>query len=330
MKLNIIKQRSIWWSISAVIILAGLISMVISTANPDIRWPLRRGLDFVGGTRLQVELDCTKPGNCDKPIDVAAVRQVMDAQGLANSSIQILEKQGNQQPGVTIRTKTLAPEERTNLQNALSEKIGTLNPKSIQIDTVGPTLGRQLFSSGLLAIILSFAGILIYLTFRFQFDYAFFAFVALFHDVLITIGMFSILGLVQGVEIDSLFVVGILTIIGFSVNDTVVIYDRVREVINEHPGMHIDQVVEDAVNQTLTRSLNTTFTVLLTLFSIFLFGGETLKNFALCLIIGFTAGAYSSIFIASTLLAWWRERKGNGTGNAQVMPIADVKAADDI
>jgi preprotein translocase subunit SecF len=330
MKLNIIKQRSIWWSISAVIILAGLISMVISTANPDIRWPLRRGLDFVGGTRLQVELDCTKPGNCDKPIDVAAVRQVMDAQGLANSSIQILEKQGNQQPGVTIRTKTLAPEERTNLQNALSEKIGTLNPKSIQIDTVGPTLGRQLFSSGLLAIILSFAGILIYLTFRFQFDYAFFAFVALFHDVLITIGMFSILGLVQGVEIDSLFVVGILTIIGFSVNDTVVIYDRVREVINEHPGMHIDQVVEDAVNQTLTRSLNTTFTVLLTLFSIFLFGGETLKNFALCLIIGFTAGAYSSIFIASTLLAWWRERNGNGTGNAQVMPIADVKAADDI
>jgi preprotein translocase subunit SecF len=326
MKLNIIKQRSTWWTISAVIILAGLVSMVISTANPDIRWPLRRGLDFVGGTRLQVELDCTKPGNCDKPIDIATVRQVMDAQGLANSSIQILEKQGNQQPGVTIRTKTLAPEERTNLQNALSEKIGAFDQKSIQIDTVGPTLGRQLFSSGLLAIILSFAGILIYLTFRFQFDYAFFAFVALFHDVLITIGIFSILGLVQGVEIDSLFVVGILTIIGFSVNDTVVIYDRVREVIKEHPGMHINQVVEDAVNQTLTRSLNTTLTVLLTLFSIFLFGGDTLKNFALCLIIGFTAGAYSSIFIASSLLAWWRER----TGKAQVMPTADDKDADDI
>jgi preprotein translocase subunit SecF len=326
MKLNIIKQRSTWWTISAVIILAGLVSMVISTANPDIRWPLRRGLDFVGGTRLQVELDCTKPGNCDKPIDIATVRQVMDAQGLANSSIQILEKQGNQQPGVTIRTKTLAPEERTNLQNALSEKIGAFDQKSIQIDTVGPTLGRQLFSSGLLAIILSFAGILIYLTFRFQFDYAFFAFVALFHDVLITIGIFSILGLVQGVEIDSLFVVGILTIIGFSVNDTVVIYDRVREVIKEHPGMHINQVVEDAVNQTLTRSLNTTLTVLLTLFSIFLFGGYTLKNFALCLIIGFTAGAYSSIFIASSLLAWWRER----TGKAQVMPTADDKDADDI
>jgi preprotein translocase subunit SecF len=251
----------------------------------------------------------------------------MDEQGLANSSIQLLDKQGeNQQPGVTIRTKSLDVEQRTKLQNALSEKIGAFDPKSIQNDTVGPTLGRQLFSSGLLAIILSFAGILVYLSFRFQFDYAFFAFVALFHDVLITLGMFSILGLVQGVEIDSLFVVGILTIIGFSVNDTVVIYDRVREVINLHPEQHIDQVVEDAVNQTLTRSINTTLTVLLTLFSIFLFGGETLKNFALCLIIGFTAGAYSSIFIASTLLAWWRER----TGKTQAMPITDAKTPDEV
>jgi preprotein translocase subunit SecF len=303
MKLNVIKQRSLWWTFSVSIILAGIISMVISTAT--LGTPLRLGLDFVGGTRLQYELDCSKPGNCDKPIDITAVRQVMDAQGLGNSSIQVL---GDKQQALTIRTKNLNVEERTQLQNTLSEKIGAFDPKTAQNDTVGPTLGRQLFSSGLLAIILSFAGILIYLTFRFQFDYAFFAFVALFHDVVITVGIFSILGLVQGVEIDSLFVVGILTIIGFSVNDTVVIYDRVREVVKLNPDIHIDQVVDDAVNQTLTRSINTTLTVLLTLVSIFLFGGETLKNFALCLIIGFTAGAYSSIFIASTLLAWWRER----------------------
>jgi len=303
MKLNVIKQRSPWWTFSVSIILAGIISMVISTAT--LGTPLRLGLDFVGGTRLQYELDCSKPGNCDKPIDITAVRQVMDAQGLGNSSIQVL---GDKQQALTIRTKNLNVEERTQLQNALSEKIGAFDPKTAQNDTVGPTLGRQLFSSGLLAIILSFAGILIYLTFRFQFDYAFFAFVALFHDVFITVGIFSILGLVQRVEIDSLFVVAILTIIGFSVNDTVVIYDRVREVIKVNPDIHIDQVVDDAVNQTLTRSINTTLTVLLTLVSIFLFGGETLKNFALCLIIGFTAGAYSSIFIASTLLAWWRER----------------------
>jgi preprotein translocase subunit SecF len=118
-------------------------------------------------------------------------------------------------------------------------------------------------------------------------------------------------------------VVAILTIIGFSVNDTVVIYDRVREVISLHPEQHINQVVDDAVNQTLTRSINTTLTVLLTLASIFFFGGETLKYFALALIIGFGAGAYSSIFIASTLLAWWRERSGNARQSITKSPVSD-------
>ncbi|MBW4495624.1 MAG: protein translocase subunit SecF [Oscillatoria princeps RMCB-10] len=305
MKFSVIKQRSLWWTFSAAIILSGLIAMAISWARPDIRAPLRPSLDFIGGTRLEFELDCTKPNNCARPIDLAAVRQVMDAQGQANSSIQVADRYA-----VSIRTKTLDVEGRTQLQTALSEKIGVFDPKKTKIDTVGPTLGRQIFASGLLAVIVSFAGITVYLTFRFQLDYAFFAFVALFHDVLITVGVFSILGLVLGVEVDSLFIVALLTIIGFSVNDTVVIYDRVREVISLNPNLHINQIVDDAVNQTLTRSINTTLTVLLTLFSIFLFGGETLKYFALALIIGFTAGAYSSIFIASTLLAWWRERTG--------------------
>lgn len=322
MKLNVIKQRSLWWTISGTLILASIICMVISTAT--LGSPLRLGLDFVGGTRVQFELDCSKPGNCDQPIDLTTVRDVMNAQGLGNSSIQIL---GEKKQALTIRTKTLNEAERTQLQTALSEKIGVFNPKTIQIDTVGPTLGRQLFASGLLAIILSFAGILIYLTVRFQFDYSFFAFVALFHDVVIALGAFSLLGLVPPfVEIDSLFVVAILTIIGFSVNDTVVIYDRVRDVIKTRPEQHIDQVVDDAVNQTLTRSINTTLTTLLTLVSIFLFGGETLKYFALALIVGFIAGAYSSIFVASTLLAWWRER----SGNAYAIPEEEAKNSEPI
>ena len=322
MKFSVIKQRSIWWSISVAIILVGIVSMAISWTRPDIRAPLRPSLDFIGGTRLQFELDCTKPENC-KPIDIAAVRQIMDAQGLAGSSIQVI---GKEQRGISLRTKTLEVEQRTKLQAAFSEKIGAFAPKSTQIDTVGPTLGKQLFTSGLLAIFISFAGITIYLTFRFQLDYAFFAFVALFHDVLITVGVFSFLGLVQGVEVDSLFVVAILTIIGFSVNDTVVIYDRVREIIQLNPGMSIDQVIDDAVMQTLGRSINTTFATLLTLFSIFLFGGETLRYFALALIVGFTAGAYSSIFIASTLLAWWRNR----TGNSIAVPVEAINSLDEV
>ncbi|MDX2215697.1 MAG: protein translocase subunit SecF [Oculatellaceae cyanobacterium bins.114] len=319
MKLNVIKQRSLWWTISLAIILSGLISMVISWTQ--IGSPLRPSLDFVGGTRLQVERDCTNPDNCKDAIDPATVRDVLAQQGLASSSIQIL---GENRQGLSIRTTNLAPEERSQLQSALAENLGNLNTQAIKIDSVGPTLGRQLFQSGMLALFLSFAGIAIYLTFRFQLDYAVLAIVALFHDVLITVGVFSILGLVLGVEVDSLFIVALLTIVGFSVNDTVVIYDRIRETIKLNPNRSINDIVDSAVNQTLTRSINTTLTVLFTLVSIFLFGGETLKYFALALIVGFTMGAYSSIFIASSLLAWWRER----TEKMSPVAIADTETLD--
>ncbi len=314
MKFSVNKQRSLWWGISVALILAGLISMVISWQQ--IGAPLRPSLDFVGGTRLQLERDCSIPQNCDRRIDLAAVRQVMAEQGLGNSTIQLVDKERNSNNQIlSIRTKNLNAQERTNLQDALAKTIGTLDLEASQNDTVGPTIGRQLLTSGLLALIVSFAGIMIYLSLRFQFDYALLAIIALFHDVLITTGFFSILGLVQGIEVDSLFIVALLTITGFSVNDTVVIYDRIREVLKLSPDRPIDQIVDEAVNQTLGRSINTTLTTLLTLFSIFLFGGETLKNFALALIIGFTLGAYSSIFIASTLLSWWRER------SAQSKPV---------
>ncbi|MEH2416449.1 protein translocase subunit SecF [Nostoc sp.] len=304
MKFSVIKQRGLWWAISATLMIIGIVAMVISWQQ--LGAPLRPSLDFVGGTRLQFERDCTQPNNCTQPIEISNVREVIDAQKLNNSSIQVV---GQNQQGISIRTKTLDVEQRTQLQTALTEKIGAFDPKATQIDTVGPTLGRQLLSQGLLALVVSFAGIVIYLSVRFQVDYAVIAIIALFHDVLITVGVFSILGLVAGIEVDSLFVVAILTITGFSVTDTVVIYDRIREILNLHPNDHIDKVVDDAINQTLTRSINTTFTVLLTLFSLFLFGGETLRNFSLALIIGFTMGAYSSIFIAGSLLAWWRERR---------------------
>ncbi|PMB51142.1 protein translocase subunit SecF [Fischerella thermalis CCMEE 5201] len=308
MKLSINKSRSLWWGISSIIILAGIISMVISWQQ--IGAPLRPSLDFVGGTRLQFERDCTNPNNCDQTIDINEVREVANAQGLGDSSIQIIaDKDTGKDNGVLIRTKTLDVEQRTQLQNALSEKIGTFDPQKTQIDTVGPTIGRELLRTGVLALVVSFIGIIVYLTFRFQLDYAVFAIIALFHDVLVTAGIFSILGLVAGIEVDSLFIVALLTITGFSVNDTVVIYDRIRETLKINPNRPIAEIVDDAVNQTLTRSINTTLTTLLTLFAIFLFGGATLKNFSLALIIGFTMGAYSSIFIASTLLALWRERK---------------------
>jgi preprotein translocase subunit SecF len=308
MKFSVNKQRNLWWSISLALILGSLIAMLVSWQQ--INAPLRPSLDFIGGTRLQLQRDCNIAGVCDRKIDLAVVRQIMADQGLGNSTIQLVDKERNSNDQIlSIRTKNLNGEERTKLQDTLGQAIGKLDLEKSQNDTVGPTIGRQLLSSGLLALIVSFAGIIIYLSFRFEFDYALFAIVALFHDVLITTGAFSVLGLVQGVEVDSLFIVSLLTITGFSVNDTVVIYDRIREVIKLNPDQPIKEIVDDAVNQTLTRSINTTLTVLLTLFSIFFFGGETLKNFALALIIGFTLGAYSSIFIASTLLSLWRESR---------------------
>ncbi|GAX37103.1 protein translocase subunit SecF [Nodularia sp. NIES-3585] len=303
MKLSINKSRSLWWTISSAIILISIISMVISWQNPQIRAPLRPGLDFIGGTRLQFERDCTELGNCDQPININTVREVAQAQGLGDSSIQIVGENG-----ISIRSKDLDVDQRTKLQTSLTEKIGTFDPQKNQIDTVGPTLGAELFRSGIIALIVSFAGIILYLTFRFQLDYALFAIVALFHDVFVTLGVFSIFGLLLGTEVDSLFIVSLLTIIGFSVNDTVVIYDRIRETIKINPERPIADIVDDAVNQTLGRSINTSFTTMLPLFAIYLLGGETLKDFALALIIGFSAGVYSSLFIASTLLAWWRER----------------------
>jgi len=302
MKLNVIKQQKLWWAVSLVVILAGIAAMAISWTK--FQAPLRPGLDFIGGTRLQLELDCSVPQNCDRPIDSAKVRDILSAQNLGDSSIQVIEDYS-----LSIRSKTLNVDQRSQLEKSLNEEIGKFDPQQTQIDTVGPAIGQELFTAGMLALILSFFGITVYLSFRFQFDYAFFAIVALLHDVLITAGIFAILGLVAGIEVDSLFLVALLTIIGFSVNDTVVIYDRIRENLVQTPELSFNEIVDNAVNQTLARSINTTLTALLPLTAIFFFGGETLKYFALALIIGFAAGAYSSIFIASTLLALWRNRQ---------------------
>lgn len=317
-KLSVTQQWRLWWTISALFILIGLVAMAISWTRPEIAAPLRPGLDFVGGTRLQVELDCAEANNCDGPIDLDIVRSVMKTQDLGGSNLQLL---GDKKQSLSVRTKNLDVEQRTKLQAALSEAIGVFKPEGTQIDTVGPVIGKQLFASGMLALIVSFVGIVVYLSLRFQLDYAMFAIAALFHDVLLTAGIFSILGLVREVEVGSLFIVALLTIIGFSVNDTVVIYDRIRETLKYNPDQSIGEVVDSAVNQSLTRSINTTLTTLLPLFAIFFFGGETLKYFALALIIGFTAGAYSSIFIASAMLAWWRERRG------QSMPVLATATA---
>lgn len=312
MKFCVNQQRRRWWIFSLGLVVVSLVAMGISWQQ--FQAPLRPGLDFIGGTRLQFSRDCTVASACDQPIDAADVRQVLADQGLEDGVIQIL---GDDRQSLSIRTGDLDLAVRSQLQAALEAELGQFDPLSTQIDTVGPVIGRQLFASGMLALLVAFAGIVAYLSLRFQFDYAVFAIVALLHDLLITLGVFSVLGLVINLEVDSLFIVALLTTVGLSVNDTVVVYDRVRENLGLTPQRHISDVVDNAINQTLGRSINTTLTTVLTLLAIVLFGGQTLKFFALAMIVGFISGAYSSIFIASTLLTFWRERSGQAT-----LPVA--------
>ncbi|MEO0431370.1 MAG: protein translocase subunit SecF [Cyanobacteria bacterium J06656_5] len=315
MKLNVVKQRGIWWIISGLLIAVSIAAMALSWSQ--FNGPVRPGLDFIGGTRLQIERDCSEAAACENPIEITDIREILDGQGLEGSSLQLV---GNSGQGIAIRTRTLDVDEQTNLRSALTETLGQVDPTASKIDVVGPTLGKQLLIAGLLSLLVAFAGITVYLSLRFKFDYALLALLALMHDVVITLGIFSILGLVLGYEADSLFIVALLTIVGFSVNDTVVIYDRIRENFKLMPDQGVDKIVNEAVNQTLGRSINTTMTTVLPLLAIVFFGGDTLKFFALALIIGFLAGAYSSIFIASTLLAWWRSGSNSNTDMSTPVP----------
>ncbi len=322
MKINVIKQRTLWWTISSVLILVGIASMAFSWQQYGA--PIKPSLDFIGGTRLQLARDCSVADNCTDPIEIADVRQVLDEQDLAGSSIQLL---GEDRQSVVVRTRNLDVDERDRLQSALGETIGSIDPASTKNDTVGPVLGKQLLISGLTSLLVAFALIAAYLSLRFKFDYAVLAIVALLHDILVTLGVFSVLSLLTGYEADSLFIVALLTIVGFSVNDTVVIYDRIRETLKLTPERSINDVIDVSVNDTLGRSINTTLTTVLPLLSIVIFGGGTLKFFALALITGFLAGVYSSIFIASTLLAWWRSRsEGDGVDGDDFEGPADAAA----
>ena len=213
---------------------------------------------------------------------------------------------------VSIKTRYLETtkdnSEMANIDKALEEEFGTV--QHLQTNAIGPTLGQELFKNSMITLILAFVGIIIYLSFRFQFDYAIFAFLALLHDVIFVVGMFSLFGILFDTHVDGLFVTALLTVIGFSVHDTIVVYDRVRENYRFlAKKMSFGEIVNVAVNQTLMRSIATSVTTLLTLFALYFLGGETTKDFVLAMILGISIGTYSSIFFASMLLALYRDKK---------------------
>jgi preprotein translocase subunit SecF len=283
MTYNIIGKTRSWFILSGLFILLGLFSLA---SNGLVKGKIMNfGIDFTGGTTLHLRFDSLVP--------LSDVRAILTKYGKGESVIQRTE--GND---VIINTDPLSTDERAQIMTDIQTKYPTVI--LLEADTIGPVVGRELRSQAFWALLLATAGILIYVAFRFEFKYSVAAVIALLHDAIITVGLMALLWRV----IDTPFIAAILTILGYSICDTIVIFDRVRENLSK-PGASkkpFADVVNESVNQTMARSINTVLTVLFMNLSLLVFGGATIKDFALTLFIGFSCGAYSSIFVASPLI----------------------------
>ncbi len=309
--IDVVKYRIAWLLLSLILILPGIVAMVYSSVTLPTHTPLKVGIDFTGGSVLQYGIN----KNVDNA-DISKLRDSLQENNIENPTIQIInmnsasdDSKSNISDLISIRTK-FVDEQDTETLSKISAVINSDYPNSelISVTSVGPTLGKELYKNALVAMGLAFLGIVAYLTIRFRLDYAVIALLSLVHDALFVLGVFSILGLVYNVEIDSLFITAMLTVIGFSVHDTIVVFDRVRENMRFlAKKASFNEIVNASVNQTLARSINTSVTTLITLLALYFFGGVTTKNFVLAMILGIAIGTYSSIFFASTVLAWHRE-----------------------
>ena len=203
---------------------------------------------------------------------------------------------------LVLRLPDLSPEQATAVITAVQQEVGTLDAAATSVNTIGPTLGDQLLKGSLVSLLVSFAAIAVYISLRYDRLFAALALLCLAHDVLITCGVFAWLGLLSGVEVDSLFAVSLITVAGYSVTDTVVVFDRIREQKTALSSLPLSEQVDVAVDATLTRSLYTSLTTLLPLVALIFFGGSTLFWFAVALTIGIAVGSWSSIGVAPTLL----------------------------
>lgn len=307
-RIDLVKYRWIWFGISLAILIPGLIGIMACLAQ--FHAPLKPGIDFTGGSILQYQFD--------HAISLDTVRQVLADDGFPGSQVQLATISGENV--VVMRTKAIENEnEKRKLDQDLTSKVGTF--KVLSVDKVSATIGPELLGSGLIALGITFVVMIVYISYRFKVDFAVCAIIALFHDALALCGIFAILGILLGTEVDSLFISAILTVIGFSVHDTIVVFDRIRENIKYVGSKGVDpksgkdfkktfgDVANDSVNQTLARSIYTSLTVIITLTSLYLLGGVTTRDFVLAMLIGIISGTYSSIFNASCLLVLWREKR---------------------
>ncbi len=307
--IDVIKYRWVWLTISLLLLIPGIIAMGWSMKVYPTHTPLLVGIDFTGGTIIQYSV------NEDVSTEeIGKIRTKLLEKDIENPVIQVLKPTNTDSDNVVKNIVSIRTQFSETGQNESIDKVSEVlsadypDAQIVQVSSVGPVLGKQLFVNSMIAIGLALLAIVMYLTLRFHFEFAVVAFLALFHDVIFVIGVFSILGLLYGVHIDSLFVTAILTVLGFSVHDTIVVFDRIRENLKFYSKKATyDDIVNASVNQTLARSINTSLTTLITLGALYFFGGVTTKDFVLVMILGITIGTYSSIFFASTLVALWND-----------------------
>ena len=293
-KFDLAGHRKIWFLLSALIIIPGIICMFVRGFN--------FGIDFTGGTIIDLKFA--------QPVTIAEVRTSLAKYNLDGSTIQLSGAQSDvtSSEDVMIRTTDLEEEQRKEVMAALKQDVGDYTVQ--REEKVGATIGGELITNALEALVISWALIILYVAYRFEWKFGVAAVLALIHDILIVLSVFS---LTQR-QIDSSFIAALLTIVGYSINDTIVIFDRIRENLRLHFRRNgdVNALVNTSIYQTLTRSLYTVFTVLFTTFALYFFGGETTKDFAFALLVGFSVGCYSSIFIASPLwivFRGWSEKR---------------------
>ncbi|HPA25778.1 MAG TPA: protein translocase subunit SecF [bacterium] len=302
MHLEIVKHRNKFFIFSGILVLVSLLGLFI--------WKLKPGIDFKGGSFLEVAVTSQNKIEA-QDLSVKIQEQMPD---IGEVRVQPTEV------GFILRTKSLSEEEHQKVLSSLKEihSLGTEDSVIVEekrFESVGPMVGKELKNKSVWALILASLAIILYIAWSFRkiskpvasWKYGMGAVIALLHDLIIVTGVFAILGHFLNYEIDLLFITALLTILGFSVHDTIVVYDRTRENLIRNPQKTFEETVNKAINETLHRSISTSLTVFMVLLALYLLGGDSTKNFVLALLIGVVFGTYSSIFIASTLLIVWQK-----------------------
>lgn len=291
--LNIVRRRYLFFSISLIVIIPGIIALIV--------WGLPLAIDFTGGSLLEIRFDS---GAVPAGSDIIALYEDL---GYSDTLVQTTE--GN---ALIIRSEHMTEAEQTDVVQAIEEQFNTTLTVN-RFETVGPSVGQEVAQRAAGAVGLAAIGILIYITFAFRgvphaFRYGACAIIAMLHDVAVVVGVEAILGYFLGWEVDALFLTALLTVIGFSVHDSIVVFDRIRENSNVYRRLPYETLVNHSIVQTLDRSINTQLTVMFTLLALVLFGGITIRHFVVILMIGVFSGTYSSIFNAAPLLVVWENR----------------------